>query len=242
MKIVQKAFMRLVAWVATIPLFVMFALAWDPRVGDTEVSIILHNAALLLSWGFLHSLMARNVWKKWLEKRIGEGTERLLYVLIQSLLFAGVLLLWKPVGGFIWRTEGWFFAVLSAANIFLIIAMVRTFNQIDAKQFLGITAWLNRKRKHKSRPPEFTASGFYAYCRHPMYTLLIASFWVAPLMTLGRLEFVALATIYILTAAHLEEKNLREELGPVYDDYRKNVPMWLPRLSPWYPSSDEAGS
>jgi protein-S-isoprenylcysteine O-methyltransferase Ste14 len=31
----------------------------------------------------------------------------------------------------------------------------------------------------------------------------------------------------------LEERNLRQELGPGYDLYRANVPMLIPRLTPW---------
>jgi protein-S-isoprenylcysteine O-methyltransferase Ste14 len=30
-----------------------------------------------------------------------------------------------------------------------------------------------------------------------------------------------------------EEPTLRKKFGPDYDEYRKNVPRWLPRLRPW---------
>lgn len=52
-------------------------------------------------------------------------------------------------------------------------------------------------------------------------------------MTYARAEFTILGTIYFLTGTHLEERNLREELGEVYELYCQNVPMWIPRLKPW---------
>jgi hypothetical protein len=52
-------------------------------------------------------------------------------------------------------------------------------------------------------------------------------------MSSGRLEFAALSTLYLLVGLRLEERNLRRELGPEYDRYRANVPMLIPRLTPW---------
>jgi hypothetical protein len=44
---------------------------------------------------------------------------------------------------------------------------------------------------------------------------------------------VSLATLYLLVGLLLEERNLREELGPEYDLYCANVPMLIPRLTRW---------
>lgn len=51
-------------------------------------------------------------------------------------------------------------------------------------------------------------------------------------MTYGRLEFALLGSIYLIIGTFFEERNLREELGEVYNLYRENVPMWIPRLRP----------
>jgi protein-S-isoprenylcysteine O-methyltransferase Ste14 len=74
--------------------------------------------------------------------------------------------------------------------------------------------------------------GPYGYCRHPVYLAMLAAFWVGPVMTSGRIEFVALATLYLLVGLRLEERNLRRELGPEYDAHCANVPMLVPRLTP----------
>jgi protein-S-isoprenylcysteine O-methyltransferase Ste14 len=55
-------------------------------------------------------------------------------------------------------------------------------------------------------------------------------FWLSPIMTLNLLAFNILATVYFYIGALHEERSLYEEFGPEYEDYKKRVPMFLPRL------------
>jgi protein-S-isoprenylcysteine O-methyltransferase Ste14 len=82
-------------------------------------------------------------------------------------------------------------------------------------------------------PKELVATGFYRYVRNPMYfgVLLILighflwfGFWLL-------LVYTALA----FTATHLfvtlyEEPTLKRKFGSSYEEYRKNVPRWIPKL------------
>ena len=52
-------------------------------------------------------------------------------------------------------------------------------------------------------------------------------------MTLTRFEFALIGSVYLVIGTYFEERNLRQELGEVYELYQANVPMWIPRLSPW---------
>jgi len=61
-----------------------------------------------------------------------------------------------------------------------------------------------------------------------MLGFLIA-FWAAPTMTAGHLLFSIGMTGYILIATQIEEHDLVEVLGDEYRDYRREVPMLLPR-------------
>jgi len=77
--------------------------------------------------------------------------------------------------------------------------------------------------------------GPFAYLRNPLYvgTLLIGS--GLGLLT-GRWEALALVatlmlTVYLPTVRH-EERVLRALFGPAYDAYCREVPRWLPRLTP----------
>ncbi|MCX6676442.1 MAG: hypothetical protein NTU95_00665 [Methanothrix sp.] len=44
------------------------------------------------------------------------------------------------------------------------------------------------------------------------------------------LAFNILATVYFYLGARHEERSLQEEFGEEYEDYKKRVPMFLPRL------------
>jgi len=78
-----------------------------------------------------------------------------------------------------------------------------------------------------------STKGPYAYCRHPMYLFFGLAGFSRPVMSYGNMEFLLIAVIYVTIAIPLEEGNLREELGDIYDTYRSNVPTIIPRFSPW---------
>jgi protein-S-isoprenylcysteine O-methyltransferase Ste14 len=88
-------------------------------------------------------------------------------------------------------------------------------------------------------PPErLVVNGFNRYVRNPMYVgLLIAILGQALLF--GSLGLVLYAgAMWIITASFVrwyEEPNLSHRYGAEYEEYRHNVPAWLPRWRPWRP-------
>jgi protein-S-isoprenylcysteine O-methyltransferase Ste14 len=126
--------------------------------------------------------------------------------------------------------------VLFSAAMFLANSYT-TFFLVDFFGFIGVSSIIKSVTENPIKPTEFTIKGFYKYCRHPMYLFVIMAYWLAPVMTYSRLEFVTLGSLYFLIGTFYEEKSIRRELGEVYDKYRANVPMWIPRLTPWKPDN-----
>jgi protein-S-isoprenylcysteine O-methyltransferase Ste14 len=58
----------------------------------------------------------------------------------------------------------------------------------------------------------------------------IIAFWATPTMTVAHLIFSVATTAYILIALQIEERDLVTYFGPVYEEYRRQVPMLLPWL------------
>jgi protein-S-isoprenylcysteine O-methyltransferase Ste14 len=87
-------------------------------------------------------------------------------------------------------------------------------------------------------PQRLVAVGFYRYVRNPMYVAFFVG-WAGLWIIFGRSNLFAIASACaaILAVALFvmlyEEPTLRKKFGPDYDEYRKNVPRWLPRLRPW---------
>jgi protein-S-isoprenylcysteine O-methyltransferase Ste14 len=62
-----------------------------------------------------------------------------------------------------------------------------------------------------------------------MLGVLIA-FWSTPVMTWGHVLFAVMTTAYIVGGVHLEERDLRNAYGGTYDEYRRQVPRFVPRF------------
>ena len=86
-------------------------------------------------------------------------------------------------------------------------------------------------------PPEkLVVGGLYRHVRNPMY-VAVASTIIGQALLFGRPVLLAYAAVFIAAVAafvHLyEEPTLTRQFGDDYTRYRRAVPAWRPRLSPW---------
>ena len=79
-------------------------------------------------------------------------------------------------------------------------------------------------------------SGLYRHVRNPIYVAVVAIvlgqaelFGDASLIWYGALLWLG---FHMFVVAY-EEPTLQETFGAQYEDYRDNVPRWIPRLTPW---------
>ncbi|WP_442545565.1 methyltransferase family protein [Arthrobacter sp. KN11-1C] len=89
---------------------------------------------------------------------------------------------------------------------------------------------------HFAPPKNLVVSGFYRFVRNPIYVgigaaltgqgLLFGEPKLFGLAALGAVPVVAVVRLH-------EEPTLARKFGAEYEDYRANVPRWLPRLTPW---------
>jgi len=146
----------------------------------------------------------------------------------------------SSLGGLVpWWITGWEFQppffdldATRAVGIFLIVAglpaIVDSFVRF-ALQGLGTPAPI--------APTEnLVVTGLYRYVRNPIYVALVAVilgqailFGDQRLLWYGVLLWLSFHAFVV----GVEEPTLVSEFGSEYEDFRANVPRWIPRLTPW---------
>jgi len=210
---------------------------WVPKSIDVGVESglvpsILVDVALLVAFAQQHSIMARPAFKRWWTTVIPASCERSTYVLASSLLLILILWQWRPITTTIWRVEGLPAAILVAISwIGWLIALASTY-LIDHFELFGLRQVFDALRGAAARVTPFKTPLLYGLVRHPLMLGFLLAFWATPHMTAGHLLFAVMMTGYILVGVRLEEQDLVAEFGAPYEQYRRRVPMLVPRLRP----------
>ena len=204
--------------------------AMDSAAHGSLTSALLINTLLLSLFAVQHSVMARPWFKRILTRFIPQHVERSTYVLLSSLALVLLFWQWRPLGGVVWDIEAntGRAVVHGLYALGWVILLVSTFllNHFD---LFGVRqVWL-RLRNKPYTPLIFNEPAFYKWVRHPLYVGWLFIFWSAPTMTVTHLFFAIVTTTYILVAIQWEEKDLVDEHGEKYLNYRRRVPMLIPR-------------
>lgn len=194
---------------------------------------LVYNAILLTLFCLLHSLLAREGAKRLFDKVFDRRYYRFFYVLFSVFTLALVIVYWQAVEGMLWRAEGLLYGVMALSSSAAFLGGLYCIYVIRPLDFLGISTLRQDEHITADQAPELLTIGPYAYCRHPMYLCFGLAMILKPVMTYGDFEFLIIAVLYVAMAIPFEEKNLRNELGEIYDQYRKHVPAILPSWTPW---------
>jgi len=191
------------------------------------------NLALLVLFAGQHSLMARPAFKRVWTRFIPQPIERSTYVLFSCIVLAVLMWQWRTLDGVIWdlqapgwRTAAWVLFALGWLMVPAVTLLINHFDLFGTRQVW--LHWLGR---------EYTALPFreplvYKHVRHPLYLGWALAFWATPTMTVGHLLFASVLSAYMVLAVFAEERDLVDHFGPQYEDYRRRVPKFVPRLKP----------
>ncbi|MCG8318593.1 MAG: isoprenylcysteine carboxylmethyltransferase family protein [Cytophagales bacterium] len=194
-----------------------------------------YHIILILAWAiyfFFHSYLAGETAKNYFRQQFKSGYKyyRLLYNLLASGGLFFILVLNGAISSPFLLKVNQFTSVtglILATWGFLVIKVA--FKTYDLKQFLGTKFTTEDQHAGISK---LITSGIRAHIRHPIYAgtiLIVAGFWVfRPSLT--HLISVFCIFIYLYIGIMLEEKRLIREFGDEYIEYRKNVPMLIPKI------------
>jgi protein-S-isoprenylcysteine O-methyltransferase Ste14 len=232
------AFLYLAAWMGGAPV----PTTLDGPADSPLRTALAIDAALILVFGLQHSVMARPGFKNWWTKFVPQPIERSTYVLATNAALALMFWQWRPLGGVIWHIDNqtgrlvmW---ALFGAGWLLVLVTTFLINHFD---LFGLRqVWLYFRDRPYTHL-QFVTPGPYRHIRHPLYVGWITAFWATPTMTAAHLVFAAGMTAYILIAIGYEERDLVEAHAG-YAEYRRRVPMFVPRRKSATRPSDAAGA
>lgn len=101
--------------------------------------------------------------------------------------------------------------------------------------FIGVAirAWASG---HIRKARELAISGPYAFTRNPLYVgsfILGVGFTIAAGVWWLSLIFIVLFLGIYLPVMRVEVGDIRQIFGKEFDEYERNVPMFIPRLTVW---------
>jgi protein-S-isoprenylcysteine O-methyltransferase Ste14 len=196
---------------------------------SSVIRAIFVDALLLALFTVQHSVMARPAFKRWWMRLVPHEMERSTYVLFTNLVLGVMFWTWQPFGGAIWELQDpmgrrvvWGLFATGWLTVLITTFLINHFDLFGLRQ-----VWLYFQGRPYS-PLPFATPGPYRFVRHPLYVGWLTAFWATPRMTAAHAAFAAGITVYILMAIVLEERDL-VMFHEGYADYRRRVPMLIPR-------------
>jgi len=191
---------------------------------------------LWLTFGFIHSYMARTKFQKIIKKNFGEIFEkyfyRFFYFISQCVIFYfiyGIIKNLDPGSILLKIPESFdkiYFIFYIFSNLFLIISVL----QFDVSEFIGVSQVIKFFKKSKNNNNQKLNSTFlYKYVRHPMY-LGIILVYISSHTIFTELFFINLISlvVYIEIGSFYEEKTLVEKFGENYLKYQNSTYKYFP--------------
>ena len=212
-------------------LFMVFLLTgslYIVQMGLPEIGVLAWNAILSLVFFIQHSGMIRRSFRTRLSTKIPAHFNDAIYAIASSIVLITVVVLWQPSTIVLYELDG-FARWIARSFFFLTIAGlgwgVYALKHFDAFGSKPIRDHLEGKQ---NPPQQLSVYGPYRWVRHPLYFFVLLLIWSCPDLTLDRLLFNFLWTLWIIFATVLEEKDLLSDFGDDYRQYQDSVPMLLP--------------
>jgi len=200
-----------------------------PLAPPTTALVVVINVLLLGAFAVQHNVMARPAFKSWWTRIVPPAIERSTFVAAASLLLMLLYWQWRPIPDRLWRIENWpaQAAIWTLYGIGWLVVFYSTF-LIDHFELFGLKQVVRHFRGLPVDATPFSERSLYRWVRHPLMLGFLIAFWAAPTMTLGRLLFAGVCTVWIFFSIWLEERDLLQILGEPYRRYRGRTSMILP--------------
>ncbi len=193
----------------------------------TKIEIFIY-ALLWLSFGTVHSLLARKSVKRVLQPLFGR-TYRLGYNLFSALhigfvIIVGEMLLGRNSVGFdLGRDLAVAATICQVAGIVILVASL---TQYDLGRFSGVKQLFHGDDDTDDKEL-LHVTGMHQYVRHPLY-LGVYLYLIGGSMSEFGLQTALWGCLYLVVGTWFEERGLVAQFGQAYVEYKQKVPAVFP--------------
>jgi protein-S-isoprenylcysteine O-methyltransferase Ste14 len=201
----------------------------DSGAAGPLLQSVIVDAMLIGLFAVQHSVMARPGFKRWWTRIVPPSVERSTYVLFASSALLLLYWQWQPIPAPVWTVQNPAAAAVLDGIFWLgwVVLVASTF-LISHFELFGLSQVLARLFGKQLPEAKFRAPLLYRRVRHPIYLGVLLAVWATPSMTVGHLMFSVLMTGYILIGIQLEERDLIQQFGDRYRNYRQQAAMLVP--------------
>ncbi len=206
-------------------------------------SALFVNAALLLQFPLLHSLLLtergrRHVLSRLVPGRLGPSLATTTFATISSLQILSVFALWSFSDVVWWQPRGLNLVLWGLAFCASWILLLKAMWDAGLAVQTGFHGWAAVARGTDPAKVRLSRSGTFRYVRQPVYVAFALTLWTGPVWTPDHLAIAVMWTAYCVFGPLLKERRYLQFYGEAFREYRNTVPYWLPlgtlvrRMSP----------
>lgn len=199
------------------------------RLNFSEIEKLLFNGGLCLFFFLQHSGMVRRSFQNRLSRHVAAHYHGAMYTVASGISLFVFVTFWQDSNVILVQADGLLRHLLRMLFFLPIVGILWGLRAIRSADMFGLDPILKDISGNPVKKCPFTVRGPYRWVRHPLYLFMILQFWSYPILTVDRLFFNIMWTLWVIVATTLEEKDLAEDFGDMYRDYQAKVPMLLPK-------------
>jgi protein-S-isoprenylcysteine O-methyltransferase Ste14 len=209
-------------------LFVFIGSLTPVNLRLSESAKLWFDACLCLAFFIQHSVMVRKSFRQRLLRFLPAQYEGALYAIASGVILLALVVLWQESVRTLAAPHSVFRWALRAIYFLGIAGFVYSIRALGFFDPFGLNPILKHLRGTDPEPMSFTVRGPFRWVRHPLYLCMLLMIWSHPDVTVDRLLFNGLWTIWIFVGTRLEERDLIADFGEAYREYQQKVPMLIP--------------
>jgi protein-S-isoprenylcysteine O-methyltransferase Ste14 len=193
----------------------------------------LADMLLLIQFPILHTALlspgGQAIMRRLVPAPLGAPMLTTTYALLASLQTLALFSAWTPIGGVIWRAQGWLLLAFTMSYGFAWLFLGKAILDAGASLQTGLLGWRSVVTGRPPAYPPMPTRGLFRWSRQPIYLGFALTTWTVPTLTPDGLVVALILTGYCLIGPLFKEARFRRRYGAAFADYQAAVPYWLPR-------------